>query len=169
MSVKKNTSANDAIKEAVLQKFPEAGFEEFQGQLSLRIPKEKFAELAKFLKTDRKLSFDYLTDVTGVDYLKMEREPRFDVVYQLYSFKNNWRLCVKVGLPEEDLNLPSISSHWRSALWLEREAFEMFGFIFTGHPDLRRLLLPDVFDGFPMRKDYPLRGRGERDVILDMK
>lgn len=169
MAVKKNSSPNETIKEAVLQKFPEAGFEEFQGQLSLRIPKEKFAVLAKFLKTDRKLSFDYLTDVTGVDYLKMEREPRFDVVYHFYSFKNNWLLRVKVGLAEEDPSIPTISSHWRAALWLEREAFEMFGFNFTGHPDLRRLLLPDVFDGFPLRKDYPLRGRGERDVILDMK
>ena len=160
---------NDKIKEAVLKKFADAEFEEFQGQLAARVPKEQFAKLMEFLKKDKTLGFDYLTDLTGVDYLKMEREPRFDVVYQLYSFKTNARLRVKLGVDEDDLDVPTVSHHWKTALWFEREAFEMYGFNFTGHPDLRRLLLPDVFDGFPLRKDYPLRGRGERDVIIDLK
>jgi len=165
----KNMPLNEKIKETILKKFPDAKFEEFQGQLAARVPKEQFARLMELLKKDKTLSFDYLTDLTGVDYLKMEREPRFDVVYHLYSFKTNALLRVKLGVDEDDLDVPTVSQHWKSALWFEREAFEMYGFNFTGHPDLRRLLLPDVFDGFPLRKDYPLRGRGERDVIIDLK
>lgn len=157
------------VQKTISKKFPEAGFNEFRGQLAVSIPREKFIDLATFLKEDSNLSFDYLTDVTGVDYLKMDRQPRFDAVYHFYSFEYNWRLRVKVGVDEEDMDIPSLTGLWKAALWLEREAFEMFGFNFTGHPDLRRLLLPDIFDGFPLRKDYPLRGRGERDVILDLK
>jgi len=157
------------LQQQIQDRFPEATFEEFRGQLSIRIPREKLLELMTFLKSDKELAFDYLTDVTGVDYLKMEREPRFDVVYHLYSFQNNVRLRVKVGIDERDMDVPSMTGLWKAANWLEREAFEMFGFQFTGHPDLRRILLPDIFDGYPLRKDYPLRGRGERDVILDLK
>ncbi len=160
---------HEFIRRTVKEKFPEAEFEEFRGQLAVRIPKSRLLDLMTFLKEDKNLFFDYLTDVTGVDYLKMNREPRFDVVYQLYSFKHHQRLRVKVGVDEEDMKVPSMTSLWRAANWLERETFEMFGFQFEGHPDLRRLLLPDIFDGFPLRKDYPLRGRGERDVVLDLK
>ncbi len=159
----------DTIKQHLSKKFPNVQFEEFRGQLAVRVDKANLLDFMKFVKEDKTLQFDYLTDITGVDYLKMEREPRFDVVYHLYSFKNNVRLRVKCGVPEEDLDVPSLTPLWGAANWLEREAFEMFGFNFVGHPDLRRLLLPDVFDGFPLRKDYPLRGRGERDVILDLK
>ncbi len=159
----------ETIKKRISEKFPSVEFEEFRNQISARINKADLLDFMKFLKEDKDLHFDYLTDVTGVDYLKMEREPRFDVVYHLYSFKNNIRLRVKCGVPEDDLDVPSLTPLWGAANWLEREAFEMFGFNFVGHPDLRRLLLPDVFDGFPLRKDYPLRGRGERDVILDLK
>ena len=157
------------VQQRTQEKFPQAQFEEFRGQWSIRIPKAQLLELMKFLKEDKELAFDYLTDVTGVDYLKMEREPRFDVVYHLYSFKNNVRLRVKSGVDERDMAVPSMTGLWKAANWLEREAFEMFGFQFTGHPDLRRILLPDIFDGYPLRKDYPLQGRGERDVILDLK
>jgi NADH-quinone oxidoreductase subunit C len=161
--------ANEKIKEMISKKIAGAEFEEFRGQLAIRIPGEQFIKLIEFLKKDKTLAFDYLTDITGVDYLKMEREPRFDVVYHLYSFKTNNILRIKVGVPEENMDVPSLASYWKAAFWLEREAFEMFGFNFVGHPDLRRLLLPDVFDGYPLQKDYPLRGRGERDVILDLK
>lgn len=160
---------HDEIKTTVSGKFPEAAFEEFRGMLSVLAEKKYVHDLMKFLKDDGGLSFDYLTDITGVDYLKEDREPRFDLVYHLYSFKNNQRVRVKLGVPEEDPEVPTVSDVWKAALWLEREAFEMFGFNFQNHPDLRRLLLPDMFDGNPMRKDYPLRGRGERDVILDLK
>ncbi len=161
--------SNDLIREKVSQKFPQARFEESLGMLSILVDKQQLVELVGFLKEDETLSFDYLTDLTGVDYLKQEREPRFEVVYHLYSFKNNHRVRIKLGVPEEDMTVPSMTRFWKAANWLEREAFEMFGFNFAGHPDLRRLLTPDLFEGFPLRKDYPLRGRGERDVILDLK
>lgn len=157
------------IQKKVSQKFPSAEFSEFRDMLAIRIPKADLAALMTFLKEDDSLQFNYLTDLTGVDFLKQEREPRFDVVYHLYSFPHNHRLRIKCGVAEEDMNVPSMTPLWDAANWLEREAFEMFGFHFTGHPDLRRLLLPDVFEGHPLRKDYPLRGRGERDVILDLK
>lgn len=160
---------NNELKDAIAAKFPGVEFREFRGMLSLLVEKDEIFELAKYLKEDKTLAFDYLTDVTGVDYLNDDREPRFDVVYHLYSFKNNQRLRINLGVAEDDMDVPSFAPLWKAALWLEREAFEMFGFNFTGHPDLRRLLLPDVFEGFPLRKDYPLRGRGERDVILDLK
>jgi NADH-quinone oxidoreductase subunit C len=76
---------------------------------------------------------------------------------------------VKTAVSEDDMDVPSMVPLWNAANWLEREAYEMFGFHFVGHPDLRRILTPDMFDGYPLRKDYPLRGRGERDVILDLK
>lgn len=160
---------SENLRTKITTKFHDANFQEALEMPAVSVSKKDFPKLMAFLKNDPELSFDYLTDVTGVDYLKQERDPRFDLVYHLYSFKNNQRLRVKLGVPDEDLDVPTMSELWKAALWLEREAFEMFGFNFVGHPDLRRLLLPDVFDGFPLRKDYPLRGRGERDVILDLK
>lgn len=159
----------NTIQEKVSAKFPDAKFETARGQLALFLDKEQLIPVMKFLKKDKTLQFDYMVDITGVDFLKMDREPRFDLVIHIYSMKTNLRLRVKVGIDEVDMNLPSLTQVWKSAAWLEREAFEMFGFNFEGHPDLRRLLLPDIFDGHPLRKDYPLRGRGERDVILDLK
>ncbi len=157
------------IQKEISQKFPNVKFEEFREMLSVLSSKADFLDLMKFLKENSNLQFDYLTDVTGVDFLKQEREPRFDIVYHLYSFKNNQRLRVKLGVPEEDIDVPSMAAIWKAAIWLEREVFEMFGINFVDHPDLRRLLTPDMFDGNPLRKDYPLRGRGERDSILDLK
>jgi len=160
---------SENLRTKITAQFATANFQEALEMPAVSVSKKDFPKLMAFLKSDPELSFDYLTDVTGVDYLKQERDPRFDLVYHLYSFKNNQRLRVKLGVPDEDLDVPTMSELWKAALWLEREAFEMFGFNFVGHPDLRRLLLPDVFDGFPLRKDYPLRGRGERDVIMDLK
>lgn len=157
------------MKMLISQEFPEGEIEETHDMPSVTIGKPAFLKLMKYLKSDSRLQFDYLTDVTAVDYLRQERQPRFDLVYHLYSFKNNVRLRVKMGVAEEDMDVPSLSALWKAANWLEREAYDMFGFHFTGHPDLRRILTPDMFDGHPLRKDYPLRGRGERDVILDLK
>jgi len=157
------------LKDKLVKRFSNISLEEFRGELTCNVEKNSLFQLMGQLRNDPDFSFNYLTDVTAVDYLKMEREPRFDIVYQLYSFPNNIRLRVTAGIPEDDLNVTSMVEFWNAANWLEREVFEMFGFNFTGHPDLRRLLLPDMFDGFPLRKDYPLHGRGERDVILDLK
>jgi NADH-quinone oxidoreductase subunit C len=90
---------------------------------------------------------------------------RFAVVYELYSLEHNHRFRLKARVPEDDPRLPSAYGLWKSALWGEREAHDMFGVEFDGNPDMRRLLMPEDFPGFPLRKDYPLRGRGERDAF----
>ncbi|MEJ2637856.1 MAG: NADH-quinone oxidoreductase subunit C, partial [Calditrichia bacterium] len=137
---------NSIIKTEISKKFPEATFEEFRGMLSVIIDQKKILDLMRFLDGHPQFPFDYLTDITAVDYLKQDREPRFDLVYHLYTFKQNQRLRVKLKVNEEEMEIDSVSGIWKAALWLEREVFEMFGFNFAGHPDLRRLLLPDVFD-----------------------
>jgi NADH-quinone oxidoreductase subunit C len=128
------------------------------------------AEAPRVLRTLRdhpELAFDQLSDLTAVDYLG--RTPRFEVVYQLYSISRNHRLRVKVPVPEDDPTVPTATSVWRSALWAERETWDMFGIRFTGHPDLRRILMYPEFEGHPLRKDYPLMKRQplvpERDPI----
>ncbi len=111
--------------------------------------------------------FAMLSDLTAVDYLG--RTPRFEVVYQLYSPSLNHRLRVKVPVPEDDPAVPTATGVWKSANWAEREAWDMFGIRFVGHPDLRRILMYAEFEGHPLRKDYPLQKRQplvpERDPI----
>jgi NADH-quinone oxidoreductase subunit C len=98
-----------------------------------------------------------LLDLTCVDY--RGEEPRFEMVYHLLSLKNNRRLRIKTRLAEDDLRIGSLTSLWKNANWLEREIFDLFGVQFEGHPDLRRLFMYDGFEGYPLRKDYPLRRR----------
>jgi NADH-quinone oxidoreductase subunit C len=107
--------------------------------------------------------FDMLVDVTAVDYQEYaDARDRYGVVYALSSTQSGERLFVKVFVNDPAPALPSVVSLWSGANWLEREVFDMFGIRFDGHPDLRRILLPEEFAAFPLRKDYPLRGRGER-------
>jgi NADH-quinone oxidoreductase subunit C len=107
--------------------------------------------------------FDMLADLTAVDYLYYPNaKDRFGVVYALLNTTTGERIYVKTLLSEPDLLLPSVFSLWRGADWMEREVFDMYGIAFEGHPDLRRILMPEEFTAFPLRKDYPLRGRGER-------
>jgi len=102
-------------------------------------------------------------DVTCVDYLNYrDAENRFGLVYLLASTATNERLTVRVFLNEPELTVPSMYPLWAGADWLEREVFDMFGIVFEGHPNLRRILMPEEFTAFPLRKDYPLQGRGER-------
>ena len=105
---------------------------------------------------------DSLTDLTAVDYLNQGMPERFCVVYNLYSFKENVRTRVKAFVPEGDASIDSVSALWKSAPWAEREVWDLFGISFKGHPDLKRLLLPESYQGHPLRKDYPLTGKGER-------
>jgi NADH-quinone oxidoreductase subunit C len=139
--------------------------EEVRGQLIARIEREQLIEIATFLRDDSSLHFDHLADVTAVDYLTYNpagglpdegRVPRFDVVYHLYSISLNHRLRLKVALTEEDITIPSLVSIWPSANWGERETYDMYGVVFSGHPDLTRILTPDDWQGHPLRKDYPL-------------
>ena len=127
------------------------------GELTLVVPRRHVAALCAFLKTAPGFEFDMLSDITGVDR-GQEEEPRFEVNYQLFSTKRYHRLRLKVLLNEDDTHVPTVTGVWRTANWHERETFDMFGVIFDGHPDLRRILLPDDWQGHSLRKDFPLRG-----------
>lgn len=140
--------------------------EVFRGQHLAIVKRERILDVMKFLKEDPALEYDFLADLTAVDYLKMEQSPRFQVVYNLRSMKHNRRFRVKVPVPENDCRIETVNGLWKTAAWLEREVYEMYGITFDNHPDLRKLLMPEAYEYFPLRKDYPLRGRGERDVVL---
>jgi NADH-quinone oxidoreductase subunit C len=131
-------------------------------------PPVQIVELAKAKETLKALrdeqGFDMLVDVTAVDYLKLDGHPeRFAVVWNLLSTKANKRQIVKAYLDEEDPRAPTVSDLWPAADWGEREVFDMFGIRFDGHPGLRRILMPEDYGSHPLLKEYPLRGRGERD------
>lgn len=140
------------------EKFPSSVQEvkEFRGEVTVTVSKEHIVDICRFLKTD--LHYNLLTDVTAVDYLG--RDPRFMVVYNLYSIPNKDRLRVKAAVSETAPEIDSVCCVWNSANWLERETFDLFGITFVGHPDLRRILMTDDWIGHPLRKDYPLQGPG---------
>jgi NADH-quinone oxidoreductase subunit C len=125
---------------------------EFIGQLSVRVDREQIKTVCEFLKSDQETQFDYLSDVTCVHYPDRLDAP-FEMVYNLFSIPNNERVRLKVAT---NASVDSVTSVWPAANWLEREVFDLFGIRFNGHPDLRRLLLPPDWEGYPMRKDYPL-------------
>jgi NADH-quinone oxidoreductase subunit C len=127
---------------------------EFRGEVTVTVNKQDIVAICRFLKES--LQYNLLTDVTAVDYLG--KEPRFMAVYNLYSIPNKDRLRVKAPIAESDCTIDTVSTLWNSANWLEREAFDLFGIIFTNHPDLRRILMTDDWVGHPLRKDYPLQG-----------
>ena len=149
------------------EKFGEQHFSvaAFAGMVTVTAPKSILLEIMQYLHDDPECDYAQLTDVIGIDYQCYPKPmPRFAIVYPLLSLRHNRRLFVKVLLEEPDLTVPSLTGIYHSAEWAEREAAEMFGFVFAGHPDPRRLLLCDLFEGeHPLRKDYPLRGKGERD------
>lgn len=127
----------------------------FRGEVTVTVPKEALYEICKFLYADPDLQFQFLTDLCGIDILP--QTPRFEVVYLLYSMKNNERLRLKTKVGEGEF-VSSVESIWKAANWLEREAYDLFGIRFDNHPDLRRILLWDGFEGYPLRKDYPVEG-----------
>lgn len=159
----------DIIKE----KFPDlvTDVQTSHGNLILSIPRERNIDILKCLMDDERTSYDFLIDVTAVDYLKYPQPmpERFAVIYQLYSSKYNQRLRIKAFLPADDMKITSVTVLWNSANWLERETYDMFGITFAGHPDLRRILMPDDYGSHPLLKDYPLKGRGERDNFKVVK
>jgi NADH-quinone oxidoreductase subunit C len=112
--------------------------------------------ICRFLRDDPDLTFDFLSDVTGVDRLKLpEASPRFEVVYHLHSLQHRRRLRLKVRVNEGEA-VPTVTGVWETANWHEREVYDLFGVPFDGHPDLRRILMPDDWEGHPLRKDYPV-------------
>jgi NADH-quinone oxidoreductase subunit C len=125
----------------------------FRNMPSVTVAKESLATVCDFLKSDEGGEYTLLTDHTAVDYPK--REKRFDLIYHLYSFKRNDRLRVKVVAGEGE-KVPSVVRIWPTANWLEREVYDMFGVQYEGHPDLKRILLPDGWTGHPLRKDYDI-------------
>ncbi len=129
------------------------------GDEILFIERDSLLDIVQFLK-DKPYSYSMLLDLTCVDY--NGQEPRFEMVYHLYSIPNVQRLRIKVSLSEKDLRIDSLASLWKNANWLEREVFDMFGVDFKGHPDLRRIFMYDGFEGYPLRKDFPLRKRQPR-------
>jgi NADH-quinone oxidoreductase subunit C len=127
---------------------------EFRGQLSVAVAREALVEVARFLRDDPELNYNFLENLCGVDYLG--RDPRFEMVYHLLSFQNHHRVCLKVGVPEGDPSVPTLTTLWSTANWQERETYDMLGIRFPGHPGLYRILMPDEWEGFPQRKDVPL-------------
>ena len=150
------------------ENFPNIGLQaaNFRGQIQISVPPAHFLPVVTFLRDDPTLRYDLLVDVTCVDYLNFPswNQPRFGLVYIFSSVeKDTPRLIVRVFLNENALEIPSLVPLFAGAEWLEREAFDMFGITFTGHPDLRRILTWDSFKSYPLRKDYPVTGLGERE------
>ncbi len=145
------------IAEKVKEKFPDevVDITHFSDQVSVIVRKDRIVDICRYLHDDAELHFDYLSDLCGVDYLG-KKTPRFEVVYNLYSIKYRHRIRLKAQVSEESPEIDSVISVWRSADWHEREAYDMFGITFEGHPDLRRILMPEDWEGHPLRKDYPL-------------
>lgn len=130
---------------------------EAHGEVTAIIPREHIQSACSDLKTSPEARFDFLADLCGVDR-GQEEEPRFEVNYHLFSTTKHHRIRLKVLLTEDDLHVPTVTNVWRTANWHERETFDLFGIVFDGHPDLRRILLPDDWQGYALRKDFPLRG-----------
>jgi NADH-quinone oxidoreductase subunit C len=139
------------------EKFPTSILEvkTFRDEVTATVAKKDLPEICKFLYSDPDLQYQFLTDLCGVDYFP--ETPRFEVVYLLYSLKNNQRLRLKAKVAEGE-SISSVESIWKAANWLEREVYDLFGIPFENHPDLKRILLWDGYEGHPLRKDYPVEG-----------
>jgi len=127
---------------------------EFRGELTVTVKKEEIVPVCTFLKNE--MGFNFLTDICSVDY--QGKAPRFMVVYQLYSIGAHLRFRVKAPVEEADATIDTVSGVWTTANWLERECWDLMGITFNKHPDPRRILLPDDWEGHPLRKDYPVQG-----------
>ena len=127
------------------------------GEITVIAKRDGLIELMTYLRDEPSLRFNYLSDIGGVD-LGEFASPRFAIAYQLYSLEKNHRLRVKVFLEEDDAHVQTMWNVWKAANWLEREIFDMFGVVFDGHPDLRRILMPADYEGHPLRKDFPTKG-----------
>lgn len=167
-----HTPPEDVMEAAkrLQEKFPEDVREirQFKDEVTVVIGNERAHTILESLKTDPKLPFDFFVDMTAVDYLDYDDEERYGVVYHLLSFEKNRRIRVTARVDDPEPRIRSMSDLWVSANWPERECYEMFGIIFEGHPNLKRLLTPVNMEGYPLRKDYPVEGLGERDDFDEM-
>ena len=141
------------------ERFSEAIIDVFEhlGEVSILVKPQFIAEVSRFVRDDARFRFNLLSDLCGVDH-GIDSDPRFEVNYHLYSIPNNLRLRLKVRVPEDDPTVQTVTSVWPTANWHEREVYDFFGVVFDGHPDLRRILMPEEFQWHPLRKDYPVRG-----------
>ena len=138
----------------------------FADNFRVHVDAARVYAVLEFLKAD---GFDLLSELGGADYLHYpEAKDRYGIWYILVNTATGERLIVKTFVNDPEPKLPSVYALWKGSDWMEREAYDMFGVEFTGHPDLRRILLPDEFAAFPLRKDYPMRGRGERHNFKPM-
>lgn len=159
--IPRSMPTNSSTIEAIQARFAETTASEFRGRTKLTAPQAVLGELLDQLKNE--LGFDLLIDVTCVDYLNYRgATDRFGLTYLFANTETNDRLTVQVLLNEPNLEVPSAVPLWEGANWLEREVYDMFGITFAGHPDLRRILMPEEYTAYPLRKDYPLQGKGER-------
>ena len=143
-------SLQDAVPGAQIEGVPSVDL-----QTTIYVGRDDLPALARSLKDRPGLAFNLLAEVTAVDF--WPREPRFELVYILVSIPNRLRLRMKVRLPGDDARVATVSGVWPAANWLEREVWDLFGISFDGHPDPRRLLMPEDWDGYPLRKDYPVQ------------
>ena len=150
-----------SVLQIVQENFPQEiiSTHSFRGDDTVIIKPENLRTIAQFLKETPRLDFNFLMDVTAVDYLQAGKKPRFEVVYHFYSIKGNHRLRVKVPVEEKTPEVDTLSDFWPSANWYEREVWDMFGVRFKGHPNLKRILMYEEFKGHPLRKDYPFNKR----------
>lgn len=133
----------------------------FRDNVRYSVPATRLIDVLTLLKNAG--GFDFLSDIAGIDYLHYPNAThRYGVVYSLANTETTERVYVRVFMNDPNPTLPSAYSLWKGADWMEREVYDMYGVVFEGHPDLRRILMPEGFAAFPLRKDYPLRGRGER-------
>ncbi len=133
-----------------------AGLISFRGELTVIIYREHLRPLAEFMQSDHGMAFHFLSDITGLDRFPIE--PRFELNYHLLALARRETLRLRVRLPGDDPVIESVVPVWPTANWHEREIFDLLGVRFEGHPNLRRMLLPDDWEGYPLRKDYPVEG-----------
>ncbi|MDH5542295.1 MAG: NADH-quinone oxidoreductase subunit C [Nitrospinota bacterium] len=148
-----------AITQIIKEKFPDVvvGAHEQHGDETVTIKKERVLEVMHFLRDDERTAFNFLMDLTAVDYFG--KTPRFEVVYHLYSLGKNHRVRIKAQVAEDDCSINSLVPIWIGADWYEREVWDLYGIAFKGHPNMKRLLLYEEFVGHPLRKDYPIDKR----------
>jgi NADH-quinone oxidoreductase subunit C len=128
---------------------------EFRGETTLIVEREAIADICRLAKEE--LGYIFLLDISGID--NFGEEPRFELAYELYHFERGDHLRLKIAISEDALEVPTVTGVWATANWHEREAFDMYGLRFSGHPDLRRILMWDGYPFYPLRKDFPLAGR----------
>jgi len=151
------------IVDKLRESFPDhyMGHKVFRDEPYIGIRKDGLREICRWLKETPGLEFDYPVEVTAVDY--MGDAERFEVIHVLWSMRHRRRVILKTRVSEADCAVGTVTDIWRGANFMERETYDMYGITFTGHPDLRRIMMTDDFEGWPLRKDFPVEGRGWRE------